>query len=179
MDATPNRELPNDTCESKRIASIYETHAAELRRFATVRVRDAVAAEDVVQEAFLRLAIEAREGRFPRQPRAWLYRVVLNLIVSAARRAKTSGAVPMPESYELPDFVTPESHVLARERAVALSVAMEAAGPRARTGIAMAAQGYSGREIAGHLGRSEVAARALMCRARTGIRRALILAEAI
>lgn len=50
---------------------------------------------------------------------------------------------------------------------------MDAAGPDARTGLILAAQGYSGREIAEVLGRSEAATRTLMCRARRDIRREL------
>ncbi len=162
-----------------RITQAYVTHAAELRRFAMVRLRDSVAAEDVVQESYLRLAIEDRAGRYPREPRAWLYRVAINLIISGARRTRSSQVMPIPDSLELVDLETPESQFLARERDRTLGSAMDTVGPRGRTGLLMAAQGYSGREIAGHLGRSEVATRALMCRARTSIRRALVLAEAV
>jgi DNA-directed RNA polymerase specialized sigma24 family protein len=43
----------------------------------------------------------------------------------------------------------------------------------------MAAEGYSGREIAQTIGRSEVATRALMCRARFGLRKVMVQAEAL
>lgn len=167
-----------DTNEA-RISEAYALHAGELRRFAIARLRDTVAADDVVQEAFLRLAIEDRAGRYPRQPRAWLYRVAMNVIISGARRHKSSGVLPMPDRLELVDLDTPESRFLAGERRQSLGTAMGSVGPGGRTGLLMAAQGYSGREIAGAIGRSELATRALMCRARTSIRRALTLAEAV
>jgi RNA polymerase sigma factor (sigma-70 family) len=161
------------------VARAYEMHAPELRRFATARTRDAVAAEDIVQESFLRLSVEARAERFPRQPRGWLYRVAMNLIISGARRTKTSPLTTVAELPERSDLDTPESRFLAGERSRMLRTAMESTGRVGRTGLVMAAAGYSGREIAAVLGRSEVATRALMCRARTSVRRTLTLAEAV
>ena len=55
---------------SDRIWIAYEAHAAELRRYATGRLRDADAAEDIVQESFLRLALESQMRAYPRQARA-------------------------------------------------------------------------------------------------------------
>ena len=46
---------------------------------------DAANAEDLVQEAFLRLLTESP---FPDSPRAWLFRVVRNLAIDQARREK-------------------------------------------------------------------------------------------
>ena len=46
---------------------------------------DAANAEDIVQEAFLRLLTESP---LPDSPKAWLYRVVRNLAIDQARRMK-------------------------------------------------------------------------------------------
>lgn len=46
---------------------------------------DAAHAEDLVQEAFMRLLTESP---FPASPRAWLFRVVRNLAVDRSRREK-------------------------------------------------------------------------------------------
>jgi RNA polymerase sigma-70 factor (ECF subfamily) len=46
---------------------------------------DAANAEDLVQEAFLRLLTETP---FPDSPKAWLFRVVRNLAIDQARREK-------------------------------------------------------------------------------------------
>jgi len=46
---------------------------------------DAANAEDIVQEAFLRLLTESP---LPDSPKAWLYRVVRNLAIDQIRRAK-------------------------------------------------------------------------------------------
>ena len=162
-----------------RTANAYVEHASELRRFATARQRDAIAADDAVQEAFLRLAIEERAGRYPSQPRAWLYRVALNVIISRARRSRrmsTEGFENLPEPV---DPETPETRYLEVERQGRLNVAMAGVGRSGRTGLVLAAHGYSGVEIAGIVGRSELATRALLCRTRAGLRQSLRLAEAI
>lgn len=48
---------------------------------------DRQGAEDAVQEAFLALA---RQAELPQQPSAWLYQVVRNSLISAARSRKRS-----------------------------------------------------------------------------------------
>jgi RNA polymerase sigma-70 factor (ECF subfamily) len=182
MNPEADRGGEHAPLELDPVARSYAEHAAELRRFATSRLRTTVAAEDVVQESFLRLAVEARAGRFPRQPRPWLYRVALNLIISGARRGQTDGAVMALQLLDATgpvDLETPESRCLSLERHRSLGVAMASVEPRARTGLLMAAEGYSGREIAIVIGRTETATRALMCRARARVRRSLTLAEAV
>lgn len=155
------------------IEQAYTAFASELRRYASGRIRSVDGAEDLVQEAFLRFATEARAGREPQNPRAWLYRVVHNLIVSGSRRAQVARRDEHQPSFE--DLVdhSSESVVLGAERDRALATALLAAGGEGRTGLLLAAHGYSGREIARHLGRSEGSTRTLMCRARGQVRREL------
>lgn len=160
-----------------RISHAYLAHTPELRRYAQARLRNDVAAQDVVQEAFLRLAIEDRADRYPRQPRAWLYRVVTNLIISSARRTAPILLSAVGDPPEPAHLDTPEARFLAQERHRFLWSTMESVGAMGQVGLAMAAQGYSGREIASALGRSEVATRALMYRARASLRRSVMLAK--
>jgi len=136
-------------------------------------MRDPVAAADVVQESYLRLAVEAQAGRYPRQPRDWLYRVALNLIISGARRASSRQRALARVPRDGIDRDTPESRFLAEEYAQTVRAAILTAGSRGRTGVLMAAMGYTGREIASTLGSNETATRALMYRARTHMRRSL------
>ena len=63
----------------KRLAKLVDMHAAALELFAA---RWTASPEDCVQEAFVRLAAEPTE---PRQVVGWLYRVVRNLALNAAR----------------------------------------------------------------------------------------------
>ena len=159
------------TTDSLRAA--YEAHAGELQRFAAARVRNPEAAEDVVHEAYLRLAIEHRAGRYPDNPRAWLYRVTANEIVSRARRAATAAKHLADQPDGFIDEESPERRYLSRETAIRLGSALRLANPRGRLGLVLAAEGYTGREIAQRLGGTELATRALLCRARKNIRREL------
>jgi RNA polymerase sigma factor (sigma-70 family) len=62
------------------VARLFDQHAAALELFAS---RWCSAPADVVQEAYLQLV---RQRRAPDRPVAWLYRVVKNGAISAARR---------------------------------------------------------------------------------------------
>jgi len=152
------------------IAGIYESFAPELKRFATARVRDAATAEDFVHEAFARLAVETQARRTPINTQAWLRRVVLNLIISRARRAGV--ARRHAEGLTLGAIVveSPEVQFLAVERKRVLGEALDSVSSEGRTSVVLASQGYTGREIAALLGRTEGATRTLMCRTRREIR---------
>ena len=106
-------------------AAAFESFGSELLRFAARRMRDADRAEDIVQEAFLRLATESRAGRYPTNRRSWLYRVVLNLIISEARHA----AIARREAGHLQRDVvvtdTPEILYLVSERDRGVGAALE------------------------------------------------------
>lgn len=176
MDQDTGFEPAAATCD--RIWVAYEAHAAELRRYATGRLRDADAAEDIVQESFLRLALESQARRYPRQPRAWLYRVARNLIISGGRRATVARRQAARDRFDDVTRESPESAFLVSERRRTLGTAMEAVGPASRTGLILAAQGFSGREISEVLGRSDGATRTLLCRARRHVRDELAGQEA-
>lgn len=160
------------------ITAAYEAHAGELHRFATAKVRDPEAAEDIVHEAYLRLAIECKAGRLPDNARAWLYRVAGNEIISRGRRATTAARHASTQLPPQTDDESPESRYLSVESATRLNSALRLASPRGRRGLVLAAEGYSGREIARDLGRSEVATRALLHRARRAVRRHLAADDA-
>ena len=67
---------------SKQLAQWYEAHGAELMLYARQWNADQQA-EDVVQDAFIRLL---RQRKCPDNVRAWLFRVVRNCSISRARR---------------------------------------------------------------------------------------------
>src|SRR5262245_1153393 len=99
------------------VASAFDTYHAELYSFLRRSTRDERAAEDLLQETFLRLTREADAGRTPEHLRAWLYRVATNLVVSRGRRATTALAWLSEHGRRTYEARTesPEAHVLARE----------------------------------------------------------------
>ena len=153
------------------IAAAFETYHAELYGFIRRGTRDEAAAEDLLQDAFLRLAREVSAGRSPDNIRAWLYRVAANLIVSRARRRRT--VVDWLSRQGRGDTGTvagPEVSILKRERTAEVDGALAGLSSDARTALLLASQGFSGEEIAEAIGRSPAATRAMMCRARVRVR---------
>lgn len=157
---------------SLAVAEAYEAFSADLRRFVTARTHDVTASEDIVQEAFTRLAAESRTGRHPRNPRAWLFRVTLNLIISGARHADVVRRVDRRLATD-DVAASPEVLFLTSEHDLALRYALEVLDPVGRRSLVLAAQGFTGREIAQVVGKSEAATRTMMNRARSLLRHEL------
>lgn len=159
------------------IEAAYTTQAGPLLSRLTGITRDPFAAEDLMQEAFVRLVIEVRAGRIPDDPGAWLYRVGHNLAMSRGRRitvaGRHQGELPLPGTAPSPETVAVEA-----ERNLWLRDAVAALGPTDRHAVILAAHGVRGPEIARSIGRSDAATRTLLCRARTKIRGLLVEAAA-
>lgn len=75
--------LPSD--RSDRLKDLYINEGAGASRLATFLTRDADAAQDVVQEAFVRIARHLFALRSPDHARAYLYRTVINVSHSRGR----------------------------------------------------------------------------------------------
>jgi len=151
----------------------------ELFGFLVRSTRDAGAAEDLLQETFLRFTTEVRRGRVPDNVRAWLFRVASNLAISRGRRLST--AVRWLTRYGVAEATStaasPEAGVLDRERNGAMERALGRLPIDARLALVMSGAGFSGRAIAEAIGRSDVATRTLMSRARVTVRRHLAAEE--
>lgn len=151
----------------------YETHRGSLFRYLVSATRDAATAEDLAQEAFARLTREVGDGRPPRNPAAWLFRVALNLVTSRARHA--SVAERSGHRLERPDDeASPEDEVLRLERSSVLHRALAELPEDDRAALLLAARGYRGPEIAEALGKSQAATRTQLCRARARLRERLV-----
>lgn len=151
---------------------LYDTHHRELATFVRALERDAQTAEDIVGETFVRLIDELRRGRTPEQPRAWLHRVAANLVVDGGRRRSVATRF----LGRLVDHRTEpplDEGLLQGETRREVREALSELPVDARTALMLAAHGFSGREIAATLGRSELATRSLICRARLRLRERL------
>jgi RNA polymerase sigma factor (sigma-70 family) len=162
-----------ETTGQADVLAAYDAHHDELFAFLVDSTRDAATAEDLLQEAYLRLLREARAGRMPEQPRAWLYRVATNLAVSRGRRLASArrwfDRFGIAE-HRAATVESPEGRLLRHESFVDLDDALGHLDPHARAALLLAAEGFSGHEIAEAIGRSEAATRTLMCRARSRVR---------
>jgi RNA polymerase sigma-70 factor (ECF subfamily) len=151
------------------VDTAYAELRAPLHRRLMASTRDEAAAEDLVQEAFLRLELEVRAGRTPDNVAAWLQRVAGNLATSRARRQAVADrhAAALVERGHAP---SPEGAAIDAEEARVLRTALDELGPIDRRALLLAAHGYRGPEIADRLGRTQGATRTLLCRARAKMR---------
>jgi len=147
----------------------YEEHKGELYAFLVSLTRDGELAADVLQESFIRLLREADARAAPLDTRAWLFRVAGNLAVSAARRRQTARRwAPWLVARE--SETSPEQEYLRREDADRVHAALTPMRADDRAALLMAAHGCPTPDIAHALGRSELATRTLLCRARVKLR---------
>lgn len=161
---------PDDT--TGVVLGIYDAHHREIATFVRAVERDRDAADDIVSETFVRLIEEVRRGRTPEQPRAWLHRVAANLAIDRGRRLTVVGKF-LSRLVEHRTEPPPDDEVLRGETRHEISAALDTLSRDARTALLLAAHGFSGRDIAVTLGRSELATRSLICRARLRLREQL------
>jgi RNA polymerase sigma factor (sigma-70 family) len=164
--------------ETALVVQAYDAYHDQLHRYLAAMTRDGEQAQDLVHESFMRLTREVRAGRAPDNPRAWLYRVGRNLVISGARRQQV--AERNRDRLVQRDYTaSAEDQYVWRESGSELRALLGQLDWIDRTSLLMAAEGYSGAEIARIVGRSENAVRTRMCRARTRLRHGLEASEGV
>ncbi len=173
-DSTCAAARSGRTAESA-VHDAYETDRDMVFRRVVGATRDEAVADDIVQDVFARLLIEVRAGRAPDNLGGWLHRAAMNAVISRARHAEVERryqpALLGPETTDSPEHAAEQ-----REDARRMQTALSALPSTDRAAILLAANGASGAEIARRLGRTELAARTLLCRARARLRRDLAMA---
>jgi len=167
----PRSNLMAGTRAASVIAA-YDDHQRDLFSFLLATTRNRQVAEDLLQETFLRLVRETRAGRAPDNNRTWLFRVAANLAASRGRRL-TVGVRAISRMRGPDDAASPESGYLKQEQNRELDVALGTLSLDARRAVLLAAQGFDGQEIAQMIGRTPLATRSLMWRARLQLRELL------
>jgi RNA polymerase sigma-70 factor (ECF subfamily) len=154
------------------VEAAFDAHAPQLKAFALAAVRDDDAADDLVQETFLRFVRHVRSEAVPDNIPGWLHRVCANLIVSRGRRQGVAGR----KKSLLVDRtvgVSPEDHVVRMDESARLRDALGELPTDARAALLMAAAGFSPVEIGQAIGRSTNATSTYICRARVRLREIL------
>ena len=77
--ASPDRTAKRPQREATLAATAFEQYDKGLRRFLTRRLQSTDNAQDLAQEAYLRL-LRLDRGEFVRKPQAYLYRIASNLV---------------------------------------------------------------------------------------------------
>lgn len=151
------------------VGRAYEIYGPAILGYLRGLTRDPEVASDLTQEAFLRLHVEVGAGRTPDDVRAWLYRVAANLAMSRGRRVQVA-ARHAPTLLDPDAGRSTEQVILDRERDAALRSALAQLPERDRDVLLLAAAGVTGPELADRLGRTQLATRTLLCRARAKLR---------
>jgi RNA polymerase sigma-70 factor (ECF subfamily) len=130
--------------------ALYQLYGGELYGFTLNALGDRGAAEEVVQEVFLRAWRHA--GRYDSRRaavRTWLYQIARNAIIDSRRRASVRPGLSSHEAAEAESGTTLEQEMLGWQVAAAL----ERLTPEHRQMIRMAQfRGLTMREIAAHTG---------------------------
>ena len=125
-----------EATQARQFRELVLPHLDSAYNFARYLTRDAEAAEDVVQDAFLR-AFRAFPAYRGGAPKAWLFAIVRNCFLNSIRARKISAAVLVEEcdlsderSLALanvadPEQDTPEDEVIRRREAEALRAVIE------------------------------------------------------
>jgi len=151
-----------------QLGEAYTLHRDSLHRWLTARTRDPELAEELVQEAFIRLMRTMRSGVQVENPRAWLFHAAGNLMVSHVRHVRVAGRfVPESPAYEA---ASAESVVVAQERMEHLQRVLNRLTTDDRQLLLSTGLGLNGPRLADQAGISQVALRARLCRARRRLR---------
>lgn len=159
------------------VVAIHARHQQELFGFLLHATRDRMAAEDLLQEVFLRLIREDVGGRGPAEVRPWLYRVAANLAASRGRRHSVTARWLRTVTHAEP-VDPPEVGYLRDEASDELHRALGRLTQDQRMALLLAGHGFSGAEVARALGRSDGATRVLLFRARVRLREVIEKQEA-
>ena len=142
-----------DPAPDRVVLDQYDREQAPLRRYLVFLGINADTAEEIVQEAFLRLHSHLRGGGDRKNLRAWLYRVAHNLARNEQISAHNRLCGPMDDQAllhgaSIQNECSPESLFLNRERDEKLRLAIGLLSAPQRACLVLRAQGMKYREIA-------------------------------
>ncbi len=165
----------------EQVSEAYARHWPSVLHHAADAAGNHAIGEELAMEAFARLLQASREDRWPDQVGPWLHVVVANLATSSHRRAATARRHVTAQTCVTPELerrvADPFAAVLRMDDRRRLATALVRLSPDQRAAVLLAGEGYSGAEIASELGRSQAAARTLICRTRRRLRELLISLE--
>jgi RNA polymerase sigma-70 factor, ECF subfamily len=147
----------------------YEFHGA-LRSFILRRVSDVQAAEDILQEVFIRIHSKIQGLRDPSKLRSWIYQITRNAIIDYYRREKITEELP-----ESIPVVDEEPSDAKEELASLLEDFLRCLPEKYQQALLLTEyQGLNQQEMAARLGLSHSGAKSRVQRAREKLKEALL-----
>jgi len=164
--------------DSRRFTGLIEPHLEALFRTAYRLARNRADAEDLVQETCIRAYVRLGELREREPVKAWLLRVLHNVFLDGARRARRSPIARSEDSTDLAASTassdpTPEESACTAQREERLHRAWLALDRGHRALLALRAEGYTVGEIAEITGIAPDALNMRLYRARQSLARHL------
>ena len=143
-------------------------HQAEAWRVAYRFVGDAAEAEDLAQEAFLRILDAAGRYKPTATFRTYLFRVLTHLCLDHVRKKRPIPIDPLPQTAD--GLASPPRQMDLQERDKLIHTALDALPADYRMAVVLRYfEGLSGTEMAVAMGRSEKAVERLLSRARSAL----------
>ena len=136
-----------------RLEEVFARHHGELYRYAARFTGDADLAEDVVQDAFVRLA--EKPPRDDGQLRAWLFRVATTIAIDALRTSRRRIALIERRAMSVPvpaPPLHPAESVERQELRAKVRDALATLNEKERAVLLMREEGFAHREIAEAVG---------------------------
>ena len=112
---------------------LLTTFQSRLLTVAEAVIGEAVAAEDAVQETFVRVLRFAADADSCRDPRAWLFRICVNCARDMRARSLRRRGVPLEAASIHTDTITPIGQLIAQEKYREVTHAIEELSERKRT----------------------------------------------
>lgn len=159
--------------DQRALRDLMQRHLSRIVRLAARILGSTGAAEDVAQEAFVRVWKHAGNWEDPKQAGAkfttWLYRIVLNLCIDEKRKRRFADIDAIPErADETPDA---EENMQRREKSQRVKAALAELPERQRAAFVLCFyEDYSNKDAADMLGISVKAIESLLVRARRTLR---------
>ena len=141
----------------ERVGELFELLQGPVYRYLVGILEDSTEAEDLTQEAFLRLYLAVRKGETIGSIRPWIFRVAHNLAVDQQRKGRHTGTLDQ-DQLDLTCDRTPDSspdaeqRVLIKEQHQRIQSALARLSPQERRCLDLRTEGLRYREIAETLG---------------------------
>jgi len=156
LDGVDLRERNDASALEQKVTEVFEWFYEPVNRYVRSIIGSAADAEDLAQEAFVRLYTSLQSENRIGNVRSWLFRVAHNLAIDYLRQVRHLDH-DVPEGWELrEDRLDPganaEQRLLEQEQRQRLRRAMIRLSPQERYCLELRAEGLSYREIAEVLG---------------------------
>ena len=163
--------------DQRAFQKLMRRHLARTARLATRILGNTLAAEDVAQEAFIRVWKHAADWEDPQKSGAkfttWLYRIVLNLCIDEKRKNRFTNIDDIPEPVDA--GLGAEAGMQRQEQSKRVQGALQELPERQRAAFVLCFyEDYSNKEAAEMLGISVGAIESLLVRSRRFLRDKLV-----